>query len=485
MARSGPARATTGIDGLDEVTHGGLLRERGYMLDGPPGAGKTILTFHFLDTGVASDETSLFVNLEEDLDDLKSNAAAFGFDVDEIDFLDLSPGGDVFSEDREYDLFDAADVEQAPVREAIVDTVERVGPDRVVVDPLTQLHYLTSDEYEFRKQAIGLMRFLKGHGATVLFTAQETGRLPTEDLQYISDGTIELRVEETGRRLTVPKFRGSKTQSGVHAYRISDSGITVFPALRPGQSDREFDLTPASSGVPEIDEILHGGLERGTVSVVSGPTGVGKTTLGTQFVKEAAGRGDRSVVYLFEESERTFRERSAAVNIPVERMIDGEMLHVEEVEALEISPQEFASMVRHEVEQEGAEIVMLDGIAGYRMSLRGDRDDTTERLHALARYLKNQGVTTLLMDETADVTGEFHATEENISYLADNVVFLRHVELDGELRKVIGVLKKRTSDFERTLRRFEITEHGLKVGEPMTQLRGILGGTPEVVGDED
>ena len=142
-------------------------------------------------------------------------------------------------------------------------------------------------------------------------------------------------------------------------------------------------------------------------------------------------------------------------------------------------------MVREDVEDEDAEIVMVDGIAGYRLTLRGADDAMLQRMHALGRYLNNMGVTTIFVDETKNITGEFNATQENISYLADNIVFLRHLELQGELRKAIGVLKKRTSDFERTLREFEITERGITVGEPFTRMRGILSGTPEMVDSEE
>jgi len=157
---------------------------------------------------------------------------------------------------------------------------------------------------------------------------------------------------------------------------------------------------------------------------------------------------------------------------------------VNEVEALERSPQEFGRMVREEVEERGADIVMIDGIAGYRLTLRGEEGMMLQQMHALGRYLKNAGVTAIFVDETRNVTGEFQATMENISYLADNIVFLRHLEVHGEMRKAIGVLKKRTSDFERTIREFQITSHGLKVGEPMSGMRGILSGTPEVVDDD-
>jgi len=215
----------------------------------------------------------------------------------------------------------------------------------------------------------------------------------------------------------------------------------VYPALEPGENDREFDGEHVSSGVPAIDELLHGGIERGTVSIISGPTGVGKTTLGTQFMKEAAGRGERSVLYLFEESTATFLSRSEAINIRVGDMIERGTLDVIEVEALERSPQEFAGMVREEVEERDAQIVMIDGISGYRLTLRGEQDMMLQRMHALGRYLKSRGVTSIFVDETENVTGEFSVTQENISYLADDIVFLRHLELQGELRKAIGVVK--------------------------------------------
>jgi len=474
-------RLSTGIDGLDEILDGGLIPERSYMLRGRAGSGKTILGLHVLQAGVDAGETSLFINLEEDLADLKVNAAALGFDTDAIEFLDLSPTADVFTEDRSYDVFEASEVEQEPLTERIVEAVAEVEPDRVVVDPLTQLRYLTSSDYQFRKQVVGFMRFLKEEGATVLFTVQDTKALPTDDIEFITDGTILLDAGSHGRTVRVPKFRGSATRSGEHTYRITDGGIRAFPALEPGDHAAEFKDENVSSGVPEVDKLLGGGLPRGTVTIISGPTGVGKTTLGTQFMKETAGRDERSVIFLFEENRKTFLSRSRAIKVPVDEMIERGTLHVEAVEALEHSPQEFAAMVREEVEGRDAEIVMVDGISGYRLTLRGEEGMMLQRMHALGRYLKNMGVTGIFVDETRNITGEFAATEENLSYLADNIVFLRHIELGGELRKTIGVLKKRTGDFERTLREFEITGDGISVGDPLTGMRGILSGTPELV----
>jgi circadian clock protein KaiC len=273
-------------------------------------------------------------------------------------------------------------------------------------------------------------------------------------------------------------------EGGRHAMRITDDGLVVYPRLTPGAHRREFTPEQVSSGVPEIDEILNGGIERGTVTLISGPTGVGKTTLGAQFMKEAAGRGERSVVYQFEESRTTFMSRCANVNIPVQQMIERDTLQFREVEPLTRSVDEFAQMVREEVEEEDARIVMIDGTEGYRLSLRGEGDIVRE-LHALCRYLKNMGVTVILVVEISDVVGDFRVSEQNVSYIADNILFLRYLEVQGEIQRALGVLKKRMSDFEQTLREFQITEHGIKVGEPLTNLRGVLSGTPEFVSRDD
>ena len=472
------SRISTGIPGLDEILRGGLIPERSYLVRGRPGTGKTILGLHYLTTGLSNGESALFINLEEETEDIKQNAAQLGFDLAGVDFLDLSPKPEFFTDEQGYDIFDSSQVERDPLVESISDRVTELKPDRVFVDPLTQLRYLSADEYQFRKQALSFMRMLSEHGATVLFTTQATESNPDDDLQFMSDGTIELGDSAMGHTINVPKFRGSSIQEGHHAMEITDAGISVYPELRPSKHDKQFESEAISSGVPELDEMLNGGIERGTVTVVSGPTGAGKTTLGTHFMKEAAERGERSLMYLFEESAATLRTRSQAIGIPVRDMEERGTLGLEEIEPLDMSPQQIAQAVRHEVEDEGVDIVMIDGIRGYQLSIQGDQQDLTRKLHALCRYLTNMGVTVILVDESSTLMAEFSATDSGVSYLADNILFLRHIEYRGELRKVAGVLKKRTSGFERSLRELEITENGLKVGEPLTGLRGILTGTP-------
>jgi circadian clock protein KaiC len=464
---------------LDEVLDGGLIPRRSYMVSGDPGTGKTILGLHFL---TVEEDGSLYVNLEEPADEIARNAAAVGIDTENVTFLDLSPGTETFVDEQEYDLFLPDEVEGPSLRSAIVEAVEEVEPTRMFVDPLSELQHLSPDSYQLRQQVSSLLRFLREQGVTLLFTSQATVDVPDDDLQYLSDGTFELTNTDAGRRLRVSKFRGSATQSGNHTVRITDEGIRVYPVLVPDGHEVEFVHESVSAGIPEVNQLLGGGLARGTVTIINGPSGVGKTTLGAQFMKEAAGRGERSVIYMFEESTRTFTTRCTAVDIPVDRMVERGTLAIEEVQPLTQSPAEFAAMVREEVEERDAQVVLLDGIDGYQLSLRSDSDDQLAReLGALCRYLRSRGVTTLLVDSSEQITGEVRATRGGVSYIADNIVFLRYLEIQGELRKAIGVLKKRTSDYERSLREFRITEYGISVGDPLRSLRGILRGTPEVV----
>jgi circadian clock protein KaiC len=198
-----------------------------------------------------------------------------------------------------------------------------------------------------------------------------------------------------------------------------------------------------------------------------------------QFLKESVAQGQRAVLYEFEESTRTLLDRGEAINIPLEPMIDRGDLTIVEIQPDAYTVGEFGQMVRRDVEDDDVDMIMIDGTDGFNQNLRGLDADPSQDLLRIGRYLRSQGVTTIIPHQVHAVTGEFKITEGGTSNLADTIVFIRHVEYRGELRKVIGTLKMRTSDFERALRELEITEHGLKVGEPLPNLRGILTGTPD------
>ncbi len=476
-------RLSTGISGLDEVLYGGLISERAYIVRGGPGCGKTTIGLHFLQAGILEGEISLFITLGEAEVQLRSIASALNFDQNKFHFLDLSPSSEFFTQAQSYDIFSPADVERDPLTQKIVAQIETLKPQRVFIDSITQFRYLANDKFIFHKQISAFLKFLKERKITVLLTTESSSEAPDEELQFISDGIINLEFNSYGRNLSISKFRSSNFRPGNHAMRLTDSGVLIFPRLLPDEFKQSFPTETISSGIPDLDELLQGGLERSTITIISGPSGVGKTTLGMQFMKEAAGRGERSLVCTFEESIDTLTRRCESVNIPVKAMLERGTLCILSIEPLLYTPDEFANIVRQEVEKQSAQIVMIDSMSGYRLSFQ--QENLTNHLHSLCRYLKNMGVATLLINEMEWITGDFRVTELGISYLADNIIFMRYLEIRGELRKAIGVLKKRLSDFEKTLREISITRYGIKVGKPLTNLRGILSGNPEIIRFDD
>ena len=312
-------RDSIGVPGIDEILHGGLIPRRSYMVRGGPGSGKTILGLHFLSWAARQGKPTLFITFGESEAELRSNGGLLGFDTEQIRFLDLTPSSAYFAKDEEYDIFSPSEVEREPLTRRIREEVSKAKPARIFVDGMTQLRYLTSTPFQFRKEALAFLRFLCELGATVLFTS-ESGEGPDADLQFIADGVIELESLAGKRRIGVMKYRGSDFRAGMHSMRISENGLSVFPRLLPEDFTVPFELEQIPFGVKELDHMVHGGLERGTITIITGPSGVGKTTLGMQFVHEAASRGERSVVYLFEESRATLLRRCESIKIPVGEM---------------------------------------------------------------------------------------------------------------------------------------------------------------------
>jgi circadian clock protein KaiC len=477
-------RLSTGVGGLDRVLEGGLPAGRSYMVTGGAGAGKTILGQQFLTADPDAD--TLYVAFEEGEADIRDNAATLGIDLSGVRILDFSPDASLFLEGGGYSVFEPDEVEGEDVFGRIAAELQDDVPDRLFVDPLSRLRQLAADDHQFRRRIASMTGYLRTAGCTTVFTAQPTGSDAHADLEYLADGAIELVRRDQTRTVEVTKLRGSGFRSGTHAVRIDGRGLSVYPRLVPGEHARAAEHGRHTSGVDRLDQLLGGGLERGTVTVISGPSGVGKSTTAAHFLAEAAREGDGATAYLFEESASSLTRRSDSIGLGLSGLVEAGDLRLETVEPLALSADEFASRVRADVER-GVELVVIDGVAGYRLSLHHDHAELITQLHALCRYLRNVGVSVVLTEEVRSVTGDFVATDEQISYIADNIVFLRYLEIEGEIRKSIGVLKKRLGRFESTLRGLEITDEGFVVGEPLDRLRGVLTGTPEWAdgGDED
>lgn len=468
----------SGVAGLDTLLNGGYLSGRMYLAHGSPGTGKTMLGMHFLEAGLEDDETVLFVHGEESRSEIMASASAVDIDISDAEFLDLGPESNFFTESQSYDLVDPGEIERDRFTREIHTTIEAIDPDRIVVDPISQLRYVQPNSSQFRREILSFMRFLKQQAITVLATTTPSPDSEYENqLQSLSDGIVDLSYRNGERRIEVSKHRTVGQLGSDHGMEIRDGGVEVFPSLVPERHVQSIDDTQLSTGIDELDELLGGGLERNTVTFVSGPTGTGKTTIGSQILSEAGDTGNVAV-YLFEESVQTFTHRSEALGIPVTELREAGRLSLTAVEPLAYSAEEFAGMVRRDVSERDVTTVMIDGIDGYTMALQGDKGTLVPKLHSLSRFLTNEGVTVLVTDEISEVTGVSSATSVNASYIADNIIVLSYVEVDSNLRKVIGVLKKRAGAFEHTLREFELVDGEIRVSDPLTGVTGILQGAP-------
>ncbi|OPZ84802.1 MAG: Circadian clock protein kinase KaiC [bacterium ADurb.Bin429] len=470
-------RLSIGVSGLDEILEGGLLPCQAYLVRGDSGTGKTTLGLHFLQEGVRQGESVLLISLMRGEEEIRRHAASLGISLDGVTVLDLSPTPELFTELQSYRVFQPSDVERGPLTQQIMERLERQHPRRILVDALTQLRYVATDEYDFRRLSLSLLRYLTGREATLLVTSEIIEAASDASLKFLCAGVIELCMSRIGRTVQVTKYVGSGFRFGIHSMRLDATGMVVFPQLEADQPTIPFTGELISSGIPALDDLLHGGIERGLSTIITGPSGVGKTTIGMHFVKEAATRGERSAVFIYEEAYQPLRQRMTELGIPMQRMLDDDTLAIIPVQPLRYLPDEFTALVRAEVEERNTRVVMLDSLAGYRLTLHGA--DLTSHLYTLIKYLAGRGVTVILLNDVEMITGDFRATEVGISYIADNIIFLRYIEVHGALQKAIGVLKKRMSGFEKTMREIDITPQGITLGPPLVDLRGILLGVPE------
>lgn len=477
MADRRQHRARTGIAGLDDVLHGGIPAGSSCLLRGGPGAGKTTIGAHFVAEGRRTHERSLVITLGENRASLTKNAEAVGIDLHGVDFLDFSPSSGHFAQSDSSTLFSPNEPERDQVTKMVVQAMATVRPARVFLDSSSHLRMLAIDAVQYRKQLLSLVRYLLDFDSTLLLTSESSPEVPDHDARHLCDGVVNLYLEQAWRYLEVTKLRGSSFRTGRHTLRLGGTGCQVFPALRPQEHTVQFVPQLQASEIAQLDTMLCGGVERGTTTIITGPSGVGKTTLSLQFAQAAARRGDRAVIFSFEESCAAIAHRASSLGFALDVRRPTEKFEVKSIEPLLVTADEVAHMLREEVEVRGCKFLVLDSVTGYRLSIRSA--NFVVDLRSALKYLTNMGVTVLVINEVEALTGDFRVTDTGISFLADNLIFLRYLEMDGELRKAIGVLKKRLSDFERTLREFFIAKGGLRVGTPLTGLRRILSGTPE------
>ncbi len=477
---------TTGVPGLDDILQGGLLKAGFYLLQGNPGSGKTTLALQYLFHRADQGEVGLYISLTESKRDLERTCFSHGWNLSKIYLADLTQSEVNLKPENQYSVFHASEVELTQVTEAIFREVERVQPNQVVFDGLSEMRLLSERPLRYRHQMLALKDYFAERGITVLLLDDRTSPLGEIQPESLVGGNIVMDRTTPGygatrRRIQVTKVRGAQFREGYHDYDIETGSVRIYPRLVASEHSRPHQRRTLSSGVVNLDRMLHGGLETGTATLLIGPAGVGKSTVTMQYVAHFLKGSGHAAAYLFDETLETFFERTDKVCLEgIRRYAQSGQLHVQPVNPAELSPGAFAEEVRRAVEEGGAEIVVIDSLNGYLTAMTDERYLTTH-LHELFSYLNQRGVLTMVVVAQHGLFGT-KMTELDVSYLADTVLLMRYFELKGRIHQAISVFKKRTGPHERTLREIQITETGVQVGEVLTGFRGLMTGVPEYGG---
>ncbi|HEX8522482.1 MAG TPA: ATPase domain-containing protein [Tepidisphaeraceae bacterium] len=476
---------STGTPGLDNVLGGGLPPGRLYLIQGDPGTGKTTLALQFLFQGLKENQKVLFIALSETRDELMAVAKSHGWSMEGIEIYELSTA----QQNRvpqQNTLFHPSEVELAELTQSILKEIERVRPDRIVIDSLSEMRLLAQNALRFRRQILALKQFFNDRPTTVLLLDDRMGVNSEAQAHTVVHGVIELEqmAPEYGasrRRLSVIKLRGVKYRGGYHDYTIVTGGIVVFPRLIAAEHHPGFKADRVPSGVDGLDRLLGGGVDRGTSVLLMGPAGSGKSTVAMQYALAAAQRGEATAMFAFDESVETMLRRGDSIGLDVRGAIQKNLIFARQVDPAELSPGEFIQHVRDSVTRNHAKIVVIDSLNGYLNAMPEERF-LTLHMHELLTYLGQHGVMTILIMAQHGLMGRMESPLD-ISYLSDTVLLLRYFEAIGAIRQAISVIKKRTGAHERTLREFQIGAGGVHVGEPLNEFQGILTGVPQYRGD--
>jgi len=482
------SRDTTGLPGLDDVLGGGLPRHRLYVVEGDPGSGKTTFALQFLREGVRLGQRVLYVTLSETLEELNDVAVSHNWTLDGINLLELSSLSERLEEDANYTVYHPSDVELGDTIERIRAEVERLNPERVALDSVSELKILSQTSVRYRREILGLKQFFAGRKCTVVILDDLTAPEREQQLQSIAHGVVRMERDTreygtTRRRMLVVKMRGVRFQDGCHDFILKTGGLELFPRLSSASTSLHKREGYASSGSPQMDMLLGGGLDRGSSTLLIGPAGCGKTTLCSHYLLAALQRGETVTCYQFEESLETFLARSRGFGMDFQPYIDSGKFELVKVDIADLSPGEFASQVQRAVEQKNASLIVIDSLNGYMNGMPSERF-LMIHMHELLSYLGQKGVVTLLTVAQHGMMGPSMSSPIDVSFLADSVILLRFFEASGTVRQAISVVKKRRGAHERTLREMKIGAAGMQIGEVLEEFQGVLTGVPRYGGKD-
>lgn len=479
-------RAKTGVVGLDDILHGGLTEGHVFLLEGSPGTGKTTIALNFLLEGEKRGETGLYITLSETDIELRMGAASHGWELGtSITVFELIPPESLLDADQQQSLLYSSDLELGETTRMILEVVERVKPKRIVLDSLSEIRLLAQSSLRYRRQILALKHYFTRNSATVLLLDDLTAEAMDKTVHSVVHGVVHL--EELSpdygaerRRVRITKYRGTAYRGGYHDMKIVTGGVEVYPRLVALEHRSDFARELMSSGVPEFDALLGGGIEQGSSTLVLGPAGAGKSLIAIQFVMAAIARGEKAAMFVFDEEIGLLHKRMRSMGIDLQAEVDRGNLQIEQLDAAELSPGEFAHRVRYQVLEAQAKTVVVDSLNGYQAAMPHEQA-LILHMHELLQFLNRQGASTVLTVAQHGLVGDMKAPVD-ITYLADSVILLRYFEALGKMRRALSVIKKRTGPHEHTIREYKIGENGLTVGDALDEFQGVLRGTPIFVG---
>jgi circadian clock protein KaiC len=488
-ALSEPSRLRTGIPSLDDILLGGLPEGHLYLVEGDPGTGKTTLATQFVLEGKRAGERCLYVTLSESKTELESGAQSHGWSLEGIPIAEFVPQEAGVNGEDVYTVFHPSEVELATSIKKLLAEIERVNPERLVVDSLTDFRLLAQDPVRYRRQLVALKQFFTGRKITVLLLDDTTAAHTDLQVHSIVHGVIRLQILPrsygvTRRQIEIPKIRGMAYRQGYHDYTVGREGVVIYPRLVAGEHGGVLpEQEHLSSGLAGLDDMFGGGIERGSTTLILGPTGVGKSSMSMQYAFTAATRGERAVIYAFDEPVRSAKARARGLGMQIDTEIEKQRLYLEQIDPAELSPGEFIYRIKRDVEEKNTRVIVIDSLNGLRHSMFEERDLSLQ-LHELVVFLAHKNVATFVVLTQHGLVGNVYEDIE-ISYLADTVLLMRFFEAAASLRRAISALKKRSGAHELTIRELRIGPGGLQIGEPLTGFKGVLSGTPDFIQSQE
>ena len=482
-------RLKTGMPGLDQILKGGLPKSQLYLLRGSPGSGKTTFGLQFLLEGTNQGEVCLFVTLAETSAELQEQIASHGWSLGTLLIYELFPAADSLAANDQYTFFHASEIELTQTMARLEETIERIRPQRVVIDSLTELRLITRDPLLLRRHLAALKSYFTKKSITVLLLNDFHTSHRQLGMQTLAHGVIQLDQITTQfgsqrRRLKVIKIRGSDFIGGAHEFIIDKGGLKVFPRAYFKSVYAKLVGETLSSGLKELDNMLHGGVERGTATLIMGQPGVGKSSIAAQFVWNFAKHGLRCSVFLFDEQRSSYLKRAAGLGHDIQSFIDQGLITVEKVEPSSLSPGEFINRIRTAVDATSADVILIDSLDGY-MNVLPTEKFLMVQLHELLGYLSGRGITTFLTTAQHGLVVSALRMSSNlaISFLSDALILLQYFEAGGKIRKAISVIKKRSGPIDNAIHELAFVDgEGLYVGACLNKFQGILTGVPNYLG---